>query len=83
MHRSVIQGCRALCLLSPHQPSASLIIDLRVSEEQVFLERLYLVIVKLELQLHNENRSYGTPAPVELIVPVMVLARTNVAEVIE
>ncbi len=39
--------------------------------------------IKLELQLYNENRSYGAPAPVQLIVPVMVLARTNVAEVIE
>ena len=34
--------------------------------------------IKLELQLYNENRSYGTPAPVALVVPVMVLARTNV-----
>jgi type II secretion system protein J len=39
--------------------------------------------IKLELQLYNENRSHGTPAPAQLIVPVMVLARTNVAEVIE
>ncbi len=39
--------------------------------------------IKLELQIYNDNRSYGTPAPVELIVPVMVQARTNVAEVIE
>ena len=29
------------------------------------------------------NRSLGAPAPVELIVPVMVLARTNVTQVIE
>jgi general secretion pathway protein J len=33
--------------------------------------------IKLELQLYNENRSYGAPAPVQLVVPVMVLARTN------
>lgn len=33
--------------------------------------------IKLELQLHSENRALGTPAPVELVVPVMVLARTN------
>jgi general secretion pathway protein J len=39
--------------------------------------------IKLDLALYNENRSYGTPAPVELIVPVMVLARTNVTQVIE
>ena len=39
--------------------------------------------IKLELQLYNENHSYGTPAPVQLVVPVMVLARTNVTEVIE
>jgi len=39
--------------------------------------------IKLELALYNENRSLGAPAPVELIVPVMVLARTNVTQVIE
>jgi type II secretion system protein J len=39
--------------------------------------------IKLELQLYNENRAYGTPAPVELIVPLTVQARTNVTEVIE
>jgi len=39
--------------------------------------------IKLELALCNERRSLGTPAPVQLIVPVMVLARTNVVEVIE
>ena len=33
--------------------------------------------IKMLLQLYNENRSYGTPAPVELIVPILVLARTN------
>jgi len=33
--------------------------------------------VKLELQLHNENYSFGTPAPVGLVVPITVLARTN------
>lgn len=37
--------------------------------------------IKLELQLHSPE-SYGTPAPVELVVPVFVLARTNaVAEI--
>jgi len=39
--------------------------------------------IKLELQLHDENYAAGTPAPVELIVPVVVLARTNVTEVVE
>ena len=39
--------------------------------------------IKLDLELYNENPSVGTPAPVELIVPVMALARTNVTEVIE
>ena len=34
--------------------------------------------IKLELQLHNENHASGTPAPVQLIVPIMVRARTNV-----
>ncbi len=34
--------------------------------------------IKLELHLHNENRTAGTPAPVELVVPLPVLARTNV-----
>ena len=39
--------------------------------------------IKLALQLHNEKQSLGTPAPVELIVAVMVLARTNLTAVIE
>ena len=39
--------------------------------------------IKLELALYNGGRSLGTPAPVQLIVPVMVLARTNVVEVVE
>jgi type II secretion system protein J len=39
--------------------------------------------IKLELALYNENRSLGTPAPVQLIVPVMVLARTNAPVTIE
>lgn len=39
--------------------------------------------IKLELQLHDENYAAGAPAPVELIVPVLVLARTNVTEVVE
>jgi type II secretory pathway component PulJ len=39
--------------------------------------------IKVELQLHNDHFAAGTPAPVELVVPVMVLARTNVTEVIE
>ena len=33
--------------------------------------------IKMDLQLYNDNRSSGVPAPVELIVPVLVLARTN------
>jgi hypothetical protein len=33
--------------------------------------------IKMQLQLYNENQSFGTLAPVELIVPIMVLARTN------
>ena len=39
--------------------------------------------IKLELQLHNDNFSAGLPAPVELVVPIMVLARTNVTAAIE
>ena len=39
--------------------------------------------IKLELQLHNQNYSAGLPAPVELVVPIMVLARTNVTAAIE
>ena len=35
--------------------------------------------IKLEMELYNENRSVGTPAPVQLVVPVVVLARTNAA----
>lgn len=39
--------------------------------------------IKLELQLHNDNNAAGTPAPVELVVPIMVVARTNVTATIE
>lgn len=35
--------------------------------------------IKLQLQLHTENYAQGTPAPVELVVPISVLARTNVS----
>jgi len=34
--------------------------------------------IKLSLALHTEVQTLGTPAPVELIVPILVLARTNV-----
>jgi len=34
--------------------------------------------IKLSLALHTDAQSLGTPAPVELIVPLPVLARTNV-----
>jgi type II secretion system protein J len=33
--------------------------------------------IKLELQLHAEKQSIGQPAPVQLVVPVVVMARTN------
>ena len=33
--------------------------------------------IKLALALHTENQSFGTPAPVELIVPLPMLQRTN------
>ena len=33
--------------------------------------------IKMDLQLYNENRSFGASEPVELIVPVMVVQRTN------
>ena len=33
--------------------------------------------IKMDLQLYNQNPSSGVPAPVELIVPILVLARTN------
>jgi type II secretion system protein J len=33
--------------------------------------------IKLSLALHTETQSLGTPAPVELIVPIAVLQRTN------
>lgn len=39
--------------------------------------------IKLALQLHTENYASGTPAPVELIVPIAVLARTNAVATIE
>jgi prepilin-type N-terminal cleavage/methylation domain-containing protein len=39
--------------------------------------------IKLELQLHNENPAAGPLPPVELVVPILVLARTNVTATIE
>lgn len=39
--------------------------------------------IKLDLQLHTENNGAGTPAPVELIVPLLVLARTNLTATIQ
>lgn len=39
--------------------------------------------IKLELQLHHEDVAAGTLPPVELVVPIMVLARTNVTATIE
>ena len=33
--------------------------------------------IKVDLLLYNENRSFGLTEPVELIVPVMVMQRTN------
>ena len=38
--------------------------------------------IKLQLQLHTENYTLGTPAPVELVVPVTVLTRTNASAAI-
>jgi general secretion pathway protein J len=38
--------------------------------------------IKVDLQLFAANGSFGAPAPVELIVPLTVQARTNVTEVI-
>jgi len=35
--------------------------------------------IKLELGLYQENRTVGLPAPVQLVVPVVVLARTNLS----
>ena len=42
------------------------------------VEVLGLNAIKLTLALYTETQSFGTPAPVELIVPIPVLARTNV-----
>ncbi len=39
--------------------------------------------IKVELLLHPDSNVRGIPAPVELIVPLMVMARTNATEVIE
>ncbi len=38
--------------------------------------------IKMDLQLYSENRSYGVAEPVELIVPVMVVQRTNFMTVV-
>jgi len=35
------------------------------------------IAIKVQLQLYNETPALGTPAPVELVVPIPVLARTN------
>jgi type II secretion system protein J len=37
--------------------------------------------IRLELQLHEQNPAGGLPAPVQLIVPVTVLARTNLSAI--
>ena len=39
--------------------------------------------IKVDLQLHNDNYAAGIPAPVEMVVPIMVVARTNVTATIE
>ena len=39
--------------------------------------------IKMQLALHNETRGLGAPAPVELIVPMLVQVRTNATEAIE
>jgi hypothetical protein len=39
--------------------------------------------IRMDLQLYNENPSLGTPAPAELIVPLLAQARTNVTATIE
>ena len=38
--------------------------------------------IKMYLQLYSENRSSGVSAPVELIVPVRVVQRTNFTTVV-
>lgn len=35
--------------------------------------------IKLELGLYQENRTVGLPAPVQLVVPLVVMARTNLS----
>ena len=35
--------------------------------------------IKLELGLYQENRTAGLPAPVQLVVPLVVMARTNLS----
>ncbi len=39
--------------------------------------------IKVELQLHPESNVNGVPAPVEFVVPLMVMARTNTTATIE
>ena len=38
--------------------------------------------IKVQLQLYNDNPSLGLPAPVELVVPIIVLAQTNASAAI-
>ena len=39
--------------------------------------------IKMQLALHNTTHGLGAPAPVELIVPMLVQARTNVVEAVQ
>lgn len=39
--------------------------------------------IKLQLELYNDNVAMGAPAPVEMVVPILVQARTNVTATIE
>jgi type II secretion system protein J len=39
--------------------------------------------IKVQLQLYSESQSLGTPAPVEFVVPIAVMARTNGAAITE
>ena len=53
--------------------------DSTVADTTTGLTNNLPLAIKMQLRLYSENRATGTLAPIELVVPVPVLARTNAA----
>lgn len=51
--------------------------DSTVADTATGLTNRLPAAIKVQLELQNEDRSPGTPAPVEIVVPIPVIARTN------